>query len=1011
LLLSTARRKLGTVRNLITCLLVSISPLVASPSITLPLAFERNLGQTDLQVKYLTRGQGGTVWFTEQGPVLGVMERSAEKSRETSPRITSRTTARMAVLRMRFEGGKRAPKIEGVNQTGGVSNYFIGNDPSKWRTDVPQFEQVRYRDVYPGIDVVFYGNDRNLEYDFVLQPGADPSRIRLSFDGPGTLSKDSNGDLVLKIGDTEIRNHKPVIRQAGRTVDGEYKLSGKRTARFAVGPYDRSRALVIDPVMTYATLVGGSGGDQASQVAMDAQGNLYMVGTTTSTNFPLKNALFTSLGSFQGVYYHAFVTKINPSLSGAASVVFSTLFGGSLGDQGSAIGVDGSGNVVIAGGTTSPDIPLMNPFSSVPPQTTCIDSTNGEPAVCIEAFVTKFSAAGNTLVFSTYLGTANNYAPSVIAVDASGNAWMAGATSDPFLAIRGNSFQTSAPATILGTLVGFVTEFNPAGSLIYSTYFAGESGSQVFAIAPDTSGNVVIGGVTKSLRLPTTQGALLTANPANPLYGSETGFVAKLNPNVAGAAGLLYGTYLGGGATDNVYAVAVDSSGNLYAGGSADSLSFPVTANALRTVGVDIYGLFSGEGFVTKLNPAATGTAQLVYSTFFGGSGDDEVLGLAVDPAGRVVVTGVTNSPDLFTTPDAFQCCFAGYVNPFVTQLGFLARLDPAKSGSASLLYATYLGGTFLTLLDSLALDSTGNNVAVGGWVDSPDTPVTLSAFQSKYGGDGTLPPTAPQSFAHLYQGDAYIANFNFAIATGPVVTLYENGGGLSAIPAATIAPGLVFTVKGTFPGPSTASLAAIDPSTGRLATILEGVQVLVDGIACPLTYVSTTQINAIAPYELASNANPLASVQVVVSNVPGNIVFEPVAPTAPGILSFDDGTGQGAIVNQDGTINGSSNAAARGTIVTIYATGEGQTTPAGIDGGLATNLNALPHPIAPLSLTIGGVAATNIAYAGTAPDEVYGLLQINVTVPAGVTPGSAVPVVLTVGGVSSQAGLTMAVQ
>lgn len=260
-----------------------------------------------------------------------------------------------------------------------------------------------------------------------------------------------------------------------------------------------------------------------------------------------------------------------------------------------------------------------------------------------------------------------------------------------------------------------------------------------------------------------------------------------------------------------------------------------------------------------------------------------------------------------------------------------------------------------------------------------------------------------------MYQGDAYIATFNFG-TTGPQIALYENGGGLSALPAAKIAPGLVFTVKGTFSGATIPTQAQIDPKTGGLATTLEGVQVLVDGIACPLVYVSTTQINAIAPYELAGNPPATATVQVVINNIPGNLVNVVVAPTAPGILSFDDGTGQGAIVNQDQTINGSSNAAARGTIVTIYATGEGQTNPPGIDGGLASNPNALPHPVASLSVTIGGLPATNIAYAGTAPGEVYGLLQVNVTVPAGVTPGSAVPVVLTIGGVSSQAGLTMAV-
>lgn len=194
-------------------------------------------------MKYLTRSQGGTIWLTARGPVLGVLEKPGRNPEGKSP-----VASRLAVMSMRFEGGKRSPTIDGVNQTGGVSNYFVGNDPAKWRTDVAQFEQVRYRDVYPGIDVVLYGSDGNLEYDFVVQRGADPSQIRLRFDGPGSLRKDASGDLVWKAGDVEIRNHKPVIRQGGQTVHGEYKLSGKHTARFAVGPYDRTHVCGL-PIM------------------------------------------------------------------------------------------------------------------------------------------------------------------------------------------------------------------------------------------------------------------------------------------------------------------------------------------------------------------------------------------------------------------------------------------------------------------------------------------------------------------------------------------------------------------------------------------------------------------------------------------------------------------------------------------------------------------------------------------------------------------------------------------
>jgi len=952
-------------------LLFFVPRLGANPSTALPLAFERNAGQSDSEVKFLTRGQNGTLWLTEQGPVLSLADKS-----------------QLAVLRLRFQGGNRSPKIEGVNQTGGVSNYFIGNDPAKWHTHVPQFEQVRYRDVYPGIDVVFYGKDHNLEYDFVLRPGADPSKIQLKFDGQGALRKDSNGDLVFKMGDAEVRNHKPVILQAGRIVGGEYVVTGKRTARFTVGLYDRARPLVIDPVMTYGTLLGGNGGDQVHGVAMD-EGFLYAVGTTSSTNFPGVNALFPKTLAPGTLTVDAFVVKINPSKSGAASVVFSTIFGGTNVDEGTSIGVDASGSVVIAGETQSFDFPLKNAFSQV----FCGAGS------CAAGFVAKFSPLGDNLLFSSYLGGEAGFtAPFALAMDAYGNAWLTGLTTNPSFPIRGNAFQSSGSG--LGHSAGFISEVSPSGSLNYSTYVIAPPDLQFTSIAIDSTGNVIAGGFTTSTSAPVTAGAFQTSRPS-PLAG----FVVKIDSRQGGAAGLLYGTYLGGSVNDVVNGIAVDASGSIYAGGYASSPDFPVTSNAARTTSVGTPGT-SLEGFVSKLNPAANGQAQLVYSTFVGGNADDAVSSLKVDSSGRVTVTGVTHSTDLAVTPDALQCCYQSSTTPptFAALNSFLARLDPSKSGAASLLYMSYLGGSVFTQINQIAIDSTGNNVVAGGTVSAQNTPLTQSAFQSIYGGEDLTVPNG------IGFGDAYIASFNFA-TTGPAISQYENGGGLSALPSAKIAPGLVFTVKGNFGGPPVSSLAQMDPATGRIATKLEGVQVLVNGIACPLTYVSNTQINAIAPYELASNPIKIANVQVIYNGVYGNVMPVPVAATAPGILSFDDGTGQGAILNQDQSINGAQNAAAIGTIVTIFATGEGQTSPPGVTGGLANNLNNLPHPVASVSVTIGGVPATDIRYSGTAPQEVYGLFQVNVTIPTGVTPGSGVPVVLKVGGVSSQAGLTMAVK
>jgi len=952
--------------------------LAALPPIHVPVFFEPNMGQADAKAKYLARHRQATLWLTMEGAVLGVAGKSGP-----------------AYLKLRFEGANRSPVMEAEDRGGGISNYFIGNDPTKWRTDVPQFGKVRYREIYPGIDAVFYGNPEQLEYDFVLKPGADPSRIRLVFDGASKVSRDAGGDLVIRAGGAEIRAHKPVIRQGDKFIDGEYFLRGKREARFAVGPYDRSAPLVIDPVLTYATYLGGNIGDQAYGVAVDKQGNIYVTGETSSLNFPTKNALFSSIAKAFNNPYSVFVTKINPSASGAASLVYSTLYGSNGVDQGNAIAVDSSGNVIVTGqsGSIPSDLPQMNPFQTAPTKSnTCGTAQNA--ATCRSGFVVKFSSSGNAMLYSSYLSGSDDDSALAITLDASGNAWIAGFTNSLDFPVRGQPYQNS----LRGTQAGFLSEVNSAGSLVYSTYFAGQPSVSFNAVAADSSGNIYVAGGTNAAGIQTTPGAFQSQYP-----GAFAGIVAEFSP----AGSLLYGTYLGAsGGASNPNAIAVDSSGNIYVAGGTNAANFPVTSGGLQPTSTDLLGAaYYADGFVTKLNPSAQGSSQMVYSTFFGGSFDDVISSIAVDPAGRVTLVGSTDSIDVPTTPDAFQCCWSGIVGGgFITNYGFIARLDPSKSGSAGLVYSSLVGGTLYTNLTALALDSTGNIAAIAGLVESTNTPVTPSALQSVFGGQMTNTGYSTDL------GDAYIARVDFS-QTGPAITTFLNGGGLDAITSPTIAPGLVFALKGTGLGPSVYSLAQIDPSTGLIANKVQGVQVFVNGIACALTYVSSTQVNAIAPYELAGLSGQFAQVQAFYNGVAGSLITIPIAATAPGILSLDDGSGQGVIINQDGSLNGPNNPAGIGSVITIYATGEGQTNPPGIDGGIATNLNNLPHPAASVSLTIGTVPATNVTYAGTAPDEIYGLFQMNVAVPAGVSPGSVVPVVLTIGGVASQKGLTMAVK
>src|SRR5579871_1833961 len=507
------------------------------PTTVRPITFEPNVGQTDARVKYMAHAANATVWLTPGSAVLGVTEKSQR-----------------AVLRLRFKGGNRLAKILGEDALPGVSNYFIGRDSTKWRSGVHQFAKVRHQNVYPGIDVVFYGNPQKLEYDFVLRPGADPSRIRLAFDGSDSLSIDStnpsirqgsgnersgrkgSGDLVVKIGDMEIRNHSPRIYQADargeRAVSGRWVQQGSRGAGFSVGAYDPAETLVVDPVLTYASYLGGNQGDYASGVAMDPQGNIYITGATTSSNFPVKAGLSSRYNSQVET---GFVAKINPNAPGAASLVYSTYLGGSSFDGGVGIATDASGDAYVTGFTYSNDFPLKNAFqSSLNTSQNC--SSSGGAAPCPHVFVSKLSPGGNSLIYSSFLGGSSYDYPSAIAVDSSGNAYVAGQTSS-------TNFPTKSPyqSSLAGTSDGFLSGISPdGGSLFYSTYFGGERDEIFNGIALGPSG-VFLGGRTYSTKLPVSSKAYQFG-----LSGTSSGFVVELNPFTGGGAGLLYSSYLGG---------------------------------------------------------------------------------------------------------------------------------------------------------------------------------------------------------------------------------------------------------------------------------------------------------------------------------------------------------------------------------------------------------------------------------------------------------------------------------
>ena len=686
----------------------------------LPLHFEANRGQTHRDVRFLARGAGYSLFLTPTEAVLTLIK-PEPLARKRAARGSSRPRGPVTgvVLRMTLAGANPDPRVTGLEELPGKANYFIGNDTAKWRTDVPTYAKVHYQEVYPGIDLVYYGKQRELEYDFVVRPGADPSAIALRLTGADKVEVDVQGDLVLHTAAGPIRQQKPFIYQevggVRKEIPGGYVLKGEQHVGFKVAAHDARRPLVIDPILSYSTYLGGSGEDRSHAIAVDAAGNAYVTGVTLWPDFP------TTAGAFQtsfGGGFHAFVTKLNPT---GSALVYSTYLGGNGAEESYAIAVDAAGNAYVTGRTVSPDFPTT---------AGAFQTTYGDGQ---DAFVTQLDAAGSTLVYSTYLGGDRYDEGNAIAVDPAGNAYVSGLTQSFNFPTTAGAFQTRG----VGGSNAFVAKLDPAGSaLVYCTYLGGSGGTGGGSLAVDASGNVYMEGGTDSIDFPTTTGAFQTTYGG----GISDGFVAKLDP--AGSA-LVYSTYLGGSGEDSTTGLAIDAGGNAYVTGLTDSTNLPTTMGALQT----IYGGGINDAFVAKLD--ATGSV-LVYSTYLGGSGTDYALGIAVDAAGNAFVTGNTNSSDFPTTATAFQTTYGGggCCDAFVTQLD--------AAGSA-LIYSTYLGGSGNDGGSAIAVDaSPGSNAYVTGFTNSGDFPTTAGAFQ------------ASNARVSEFVSDAFVAKITDAVPPPP---------------------------------------------------------------------------------------------------------------------------------------------------------------------------------------------------------------------------------------------------
>lgn len=729
----------------------------------------------------------------------------------------------------------------GVELLPGKSSYFFGKDPSKWRTGVSSYAKVRYPNVWPGVDVIYYGNSRQLEYDFVLKPGVDVSKINLNFDGAQRVEIDNNGDLLIDTSSGRVRQHKPVVyQQVGEKrieVAGGYSKLGQNRVGFHVSSYDHKRELIIDPTLVYSTFLGGSNPDFGNAIAVDSSGNAYITGYTQSTDFPI-------LGSTRSPNFTiTFVTKMNAT---GTALIYSAEVGGNGGDYGNAIAVDSSGNAYVAGSTGSTDFPAISAMQAAFGGT-------------LDAFLFKLNASGTALTYSTYIGGSGFEYGRGVAVDGSGNAYVTGTTYS-------NDFPTSAGAfrPASSTPTGFVTKVNSTGTRIYSTTLDNDpiDFGDSYGIAADSGGNAYVTGSTGGSHFPVTTGAFQTV-----FQGGYDAFVMKLN---TAGTGLVYSTLIGGSGADIAKAIAIDGAGNAYIAGSTTSGNFP-----LPQAGTSYNG--GQDAFIVKLNTAGS---ALLYGMYIGGARDDFANSVAVDTSGNAYLTGGTGSSD-FPLNNALQTATVGLDGP---------------------VFKTTNGGT------SWAVSSSGLSSIVSQIVIDPATPATLYAlgapgiYKSTNGGTswspiGNLVGVKTLAIDPVTPSTVYASIFN---------TLYKStDGGANWI-----------TVSNGLPGSEITNIS-IDPNNPAIiyvSTITNGV------------YVSSTSG---ASWSAANNGLPANAVADVSADPVAAGTAYAVANT--GIYRTTNSGGLWSLVYSGGVNSPHIKATAART---AYAFGFNTTTLRTIDGG-----------------------------------------------------------------------------
>ncbi|QJD86015.1 DUF7948 domain-containing protein [Cohnella herbarum] len=648
----------------------------------LPLTFVENVGQIHPDIRYYSNKNGNETYFLDEEAIFSFNDGSTDDRRSLP-------------LALRFLGANRKVDIVARGLLEGTVNFLVGSDPSRWRTGITMYREIVYRELWPGTDLIFYGDGSKLKYDLVLQPGAKLDLISFLYRGADSLAIHEDGGLRVRHALGEWTEDRPVSYQEidGSRIHVACRFVLKRCEEgqsgfgFELGAeYDPNYPVVIDPYLLYSTFLGGSGTDSSQGIALDSFGNAYIVGFTDSTDFPV------TVGTVQPTQpgsYSAFVAKLNAS---GSALVYSTYLGGSLSDSGSGIAVDDLGYAYIAGSTSSPDFPTT---------AGAFQTTLGTASQ--SAFIAKLNDTGSSLIYSTYLGSSDFQSGNAIAVDSLGNAFVTGTTTSTDFPFTPGAFQSN----LTGSQNAYIVKLNELGSaLTYATYLGGSSTDLGFGIAIDGSGNAYVTGSTSSLDFPTTIGAFSRTYRG----GSQDAFVTKINDR---GTALVYSTYVGGAGIDQGNAIAVDPTNHAYITGSTTSADFPVTPDAYQvTISLSV------SSFITKINDAGSG---LVYSTYF--TGTREGSAIAVDSSGNAYITGSSDG-GLSLTYGAFQSTLPGSNGAFVAILN--------SSGSQSV-YSSYLGGRLGQEGNGIAVDDLYNFFVVGT-TNSDNFPVIVPAPQTAYG-------------------------------------------------------------------------------------------------------------------------------------------------------------------------------------------------------------------------------------------------------------------------------------